>query len=339
MTRGTVLAMALALAAGVATADDKARPRDGSSSSGRGSDAGARHHDSAPSQSSSSASDGGSTAPSSSGGPSDATPAQRRHPRAGTGTGYRYSDGGPYYPYYGYYPYDTFYFFGYPRYVYGELYSSDPYFAGLGHGYGYHDTGSLRILVDPEKTKVYVDGYYAGLVDDFDGMFQRLHIAPGRHAIALKLEGYRTQVFRVYVPVGHTLKLRHEMVRGAGEDTEDLLGQPDVMARPDGDTRMEDDPGRLRLDVRPLDASIYLDGVFRGTSRDVEALRVPPGRHRLEIVRPGYRTEERDVEVRPGETTELRADLERLSQGFDPRAGRPSVAGSPPEATAAGGAL
>ena len=74
--------------------------------------------------------------------------------------------------------------------------------------------------MDPEKTKVYVDGYYAGMVDDFDGMFQRLHIAPGRHDIALKLEGYRTHVFRVYVPVGHTLKLRHEMVRGAGEDTE-----------------------------------------------------------------------------------------------------------------------
>ena len=85
------------------------------------------------------------------------------------------------------------------------------------------------------------------------------------------------------------------------------------MARPDGYARMEDDPGRLRLDVRPPDASIYLDGVFRGTARDVEALRVPPGRHRLEIVRPGYRTEERDVEVRPGETTDLRADLERSS--------------------------
>ena len=44
--------------------------------------------------------------------------------------------------------------------------------------------GSLRLKVKPREASVYVDGYFAGRVDDFDGMFQRLQdrigAAPGR---------------------------------------------------------------------------------------------------------------------------------------------------------------
>jgi hypothetical protein len=337
MTRRALWVVALVLVAGAAAADDKARSRDGSSSSGQGSGAGGRHH--ASPRSDASGSERGSKDSTSSRGSADLTDAQRRHPRAGTGTGDRFGrfhGDRPYSyrSYYGsgFYPYNAFYF-GYPRYFYSGYYGYDPYYArygyGYGYGHGYRDTGSLRVLVDPEKTRVYVDGYYAGIADDFDGIFQRLHISPGRHDITLKLDGYRTHHFRVYVPVGHTVKLHHDMVRGTGEDAAEVVGQPDVVARPAGYARLEDDDedefartddrrgpasgdaGIVRLDVRPADASIYVDGAFHGTARDVDTVRLSPGRHRVEIVRPGYRTLERDVEVRPGETTDLSADLDR----------------------------
>ena len=341
MTRRAVLAVALVLAAQVAAPADRARSRDGSGSSGHASDAGGRHHGTA----SSSASDGGSGRAAGSSVFSDLTPAQQRHPRAGTGTGdrlgrfynARYGRSYGYRPYYfglGYYPYDNFYYFGYPAYYYSGYYGYDPYYArrgygyGSGYGYGYRDTGSLRVMVDPDRTRVYVDGYYAGIADDFDGLFQRLHVSPGRHEITLKLEGFRTHRFRVYVPVDHTIKLHYDMVRGSGDDAEETVGAPDVVGRPAGYARLEDedrddlmrdaddraargDGGTLRLDVRPSDASIYVDGAFRGTARDLDRLRLTPGRHHIEMVRPGFRTEERDVEIRPGETRDLRADLER----------------------------
>jgi hypothetical protein len=184
------------------------------------------------------------------------------------------------------------------------------------------------VIVDPEKTRVYVDGSYAGNAGDFDGLFQRLHVSAGRHDIMLELDGYRTHHFRVHVPVGRTVKLRHDMVRGAGEETEVLGGEePEVRGGPAGYARLEDQPadarledppraipadtGRLRVDVRPPDASIYIDGIFRGPARAVDGVLLPSGRHHVEIVRPGYRTEEREIEVRSGETTEVRADLER----------------------------
>lgn len=322
MTRLAVLGVAVVLATGLAGAEDKAKSRDGSSSSG--SAAGSRHHSSSSSSSSasksssSSKSDSGKTS-SSSTSSSTPTPAQRRHPRAGTGTGD--------------YPYDhddhssPSVYFGYPAYYYS---GSAGYSGGSegphGSDYGYRDTGSLRVIVDPEKTRVYVDGYYAGTAGDFDGLLQRLHVSAGRHDIMLKLDGYRTHHFRVRVPVGQTVKLRHDMVRGTGEDEDRVVGdEPEVRGGPAGYARLEEEgtdarvgnprraipagTGRLRVDVRPPDASIYIDGVFRGPARATDGVLLPSGRHRVEIVRPGYRTEEREIEVPAGGTTDLRADL------------------------------
>src|SRR5262245_41406438 len=51
---------------------------------------------------------------------------------------------------------------------------------------------SLRLDVKPRDAQVYVDGYYAGLVDNFDGTFQRLHVFPGQHEIVIYKEGYRS---------------------------------------------------------------------------------------------------------------------------------------------------
>lgn len=326
MTRGAVLAVALLLGASVAVADDKAKSRDGSSSSGHVSAAGARHHGSGGSSSSSRSERSGNAASSSAS--ADPTPAQSRHPRAGTGTG-RFPGRGWYGSYYGSnYGYYPRFYFGYPAYYYSGWYPGYYGYAAYPHypGYGYRDTGSLRVMVHPEKTRVYVDGYYAGIADDFDGIFQRLHVSSGRHDITLKLDGYRTHRFRIYAPVGHTVKLRHEMVRGTGEDSEDMAGEPEVRGGPAGYARLEDeredartgDPagaipagtGRLRVEVRPPDASVYIDGVFRGSARAMDGVLLPAGRHRVEIVRPGYRTDEREIEVRAGETTDLRADLE-----------------------------
>ncbi len=33
---------------------------------------------------------------------------------------------------------------------------------------------------------MYVDGYYVGRVDDFDGLFQRLHLASGPHRLEIR---------------------------------------------------------------------------------------------------------------------------------------------------------
>jgi hypothetical protein len=335
----------LATAGRAGAQDDKAVHRgDGGGSHGSGAEArhpseGAHSTEGVHSTSESSFSDSSSSTEAF----SSRTGAEARHPRPGTGTGHRGYGyyGSPYYyrPYgYGYYPYDSFYgsfYYGYSPYYYSGYYGYSPYYYGGGYarsGYGYR-TGSLRLLVEPNQARVYVDGYYAGIVDDFDGLFQRLNISPGRHEIMFKLDGFRTYRVRVYVPLDQTVKIHYRMVPGSGAEVDEATaGVPADDPRYDSryeersderyDTRSRDrdqgydraesaDMGTLRCDVQPGDASIYVDGDFKGTARQLRALSLPAGRHRIEIVRPGFRTVEREVEIQPGRTTDLGVDLER----------------------------
>jgi hypothetical protein len=174
----------------------------------------------------------------------------------------------------------------------------------------------MRVLVDPSETRVYVDGYYAGVADDFDGLFQRLHLAPGRHEITLKLAGHKTHRVRVYVGSGSTLKIDHVMEEGTGETVRDLTGEEPLREsrapQPPRDTWVgEPSGGELRLDVRPQDASVYVDGEFQGTGRETGILNLAPGTHQVEVVRPGFRTAQREVEVTPEGVAELDIQLER----------------------------
>jgi hypothetical protein len=331
-----------ALAAGLLVAPafaDNAKPRGGGGGSSSSS-AGSRHPSGGSgSASSRSSGSGGSSSGASQGSSSQhgGTLAERRHPRAGTGTGSFPGYGGGYYPYYPgwYYPYWPSYYGGYYGWGGYGYYGGPAYYSHGSNG----DSASVRVLVDPEKTKVYVDGYYAGVADDFDGMFQRLYLAPGRHEIALKLDGFRTHKMLVYVSPGQTLKIERDLEKGNGPETfEDLTGgrgsREEDAERPayrdDDDNDVNDefdrvpapaprggdqpyrrDGSRLRLDVSPSDASVYLDGQFQGPAGELGELILPPGSHRVEIVRPGFRTEERDVQLAPGSSRTIRVELAR----------------------------
>lgn len=354
--RSLAVALALSLAASPALADGAVRRGSGGGGGGGGSrdqQVGARHHNPG--------GGGGGYSNGSRGGTRPVSGAEARHPRAGTGTGY-YRNGGYYgrYPYYGgYYPYYGGY---YPYYGYGYY----PYYGGYWDGYwgwgaslgwgspyygtsgyfsysspGYYRSsgygvGSLRLIVKPENTKVYVDGYYTGEVDEFDGLMQRLDLSPGRHEIAFKLDGHRGYRVKVYVAVDRTLKIKHSMEKGEGpelvEDLTDGHGEDPEPARqaegweerdprapeqgeprePVSDRRpAARDLGSVRFDVTPEDASVYVDGEFQGSARRLGELDLRAGRHRVEVVRPGFDTVERDIEIEPGRVARIAIDLTR----------------------------
>ena len=83
------------------------------------------------------------------------------------------------------------------------------YGAGYGSGYGtataatgltgptYQIYGGLRLKVKPRKAEVFVDGYFAGVVDDFDGAFQQLNLDVGPHRIELRAAGYESISFEI----------------------------------------------------------------------------------------------------------------------------------------------
>ena len=60
----------------------------------------------------------------------------------------------------------------------------------------------VKVKVTPKDAQVFVDGYYAGVSDNFDGAFQRLHVTPGGHVITIYRDGYRTLSQSIYARPG-----------------------------------------------------------------------------------------------------------------------------------------
>lgn len=143
---------------------------------------------------------------------------------------YGYRNGYGYYSSYGNYGYANYgYGRWFPAYGFGLGYFYDPfsygyyspydYDAGYG-GYGrtyperygrVRSVGQLRLKVKPEHGQVYVDGYYVGEVDSFDGTFQRMSIEAGAHRVEIRAAGYQTVGFEVMVNPGETVTYKGEL--------------------------------------------------------------------------------------------------------------------------------
>ena len=137
--------------------------------------------------------------------------------------GYGYGGYGYGYPgYYGYgfYPYS--FGMGYGLYsglgwnpYWGDPF--DPYYGGSGGYssgiYNTRDQGNLKLKVKPRSAKVYVDGFFVGLVDEFDGAFQKLALNGGRHKVEVRAEGYETAEFDVLITPDQTVTFQGELKR------------------------------------------------------------------------------------------------------------------------------
>ena len=100
----------------------------------------------------------------------------------------------------GYFYYDPYTWYPYDRYDYR--------FSGYGYGY---PTGEIRLQVRPRQAEVYVDGFYAGRVDEFDGFIQALRLEEGPYTIELVAPGYEPLVFDVRIQPGRKITYRGDM--------------------------------------------------------------------------------------------------------------------------------
>jgi hypothetical protein len=82
-------------------------------------------------------------------------------------------------------------------------------------GYGYYADGALKLKVSPRQAEVYVDGYFAGAVDDYDGMFQSLRLEPGPHRIEIRLDGYEPLNFEIRIQPDRTVTYKGELKRAS----------------------------------------------------------------------------------------------------------------------------
>lgn len=124
-------------------------------------------------------------------------------------------------------------------YFYDPFFGPYPWWSRTAYPYAYYpvfdNRAVVRVIAAPKDAGVYVDGFYAGTVHDFNDWFQGLPVTPGGHQITLYLEGYRTVRQSLYVAPGSTVKLRETMERlPAGETSQPVELAPAVPPPPDG---------------------------------------------------------------------------------------------------------
>jgi hypothetical protein len=255
--------------------------------------------------------------------------ADAQHARVRVGAGVHVSSGPryvrsyrPYYyrPFYHPYFYSPYY---YDAFYWGTWWGPQPY----GYGYGrYYDEASLRIQVSPRQAEVYVDGYYVGIVDSFDGTFQRLDVTPGEHVLEIFLEGHRSirENMRFAPRTGYQIRRAMEPL-GPGEPAA-MRPTPDPNIprqssprdvpppqRP-GEPRIEmgeGESGAVAVRVQPAGAVVLIDGEkWQGPDGpDRLVIHLSEGSHKIEVQKEGYRTFTTEIRVRRGETVPLNISL------------------------------
>ena len=246
------------------------------------------------------------------------------------GPSYSYSYGyaygyAPFYAGYGYYA-------GYPGVYYGPGYAYGPAYATEA---AYIDTD-----IQPEDTAVFLDGEPVGTVDDFDGFPRFLAVTPGKHQLTFKAEGRSAVTRSIRVPSGALLQLDFTLPRSgdAGNraatktDLEIIIPDPgkEEKTPPDAEpgqsgsaqqeqgTQTGQAPGFMRIQIKPGDASVYMDGELLGSASKLAGLhgdlRIEAGVHKVEAVRPGFHAGSKRILVGEGEHISIEFELEKVAE-------------------------
>ena len=76
-------------------------------------------------------------------------------------------------------------------------------------------TGELKIAATPSRAAVFVDGQYAGHVDEFGGVGKAMLLTPGQHRLRIALPGYLPFDTMVDLRPQQKLKIQTDLVKGS----------------------------------------------------------------------------------------------------------------------------
>lgn len=140
---------------------------------------------------------------------------------------------------------------------------------------------------------VWVDGGYVGYLKELKGD-KKVLLLPGEHQIVVRQSGYDDFVQKIVVEPGQTQVVRVVMHLMAGARS------PNVTAT-------------LKVTVSPGRAAVFLDDNYVGHASElggaIHSLLISPGKHRIKVELPGYRSFETEVNLLAGQKSEVKTEL------------------------------
>jgi hypothetical protein len=144
-----------------------------------------------------------------------------------------------------------------------------------------------------KEAGVWVDGNYVGYLKELKGD-KKILLIPGQHQIAVRQSGYDDFEEQVVVEPGQVRTVAVKLTLSPRATT------PDVTST-------------LKLTVEPGRAAVFLDGKFVGHASEfggaLHSMLVSPGKHRVKVELPGYRTFETEVNLLANQKSEVKTEL------------------------------
>jgi len=138
--------------------------------------------------------------------------------------------------------------------------------------------GRVSVTTVPDGARIDVDGVEVAKTP----LLAPLRVAEGSHVIGAVAEGYAHAHKEIVVAGNADASVAFELV----------LGQSKV-------------PANLSVRSRTLDADVLLDGKAAGKTPLSTSLSIPSGHHTISLSRPGYKTEQRAIDLGEGATGEI----------------------------------
>src|SRR5260370_12210390 len=140
---------------------------------------------------------------------------------------------------------------------------------------------------------VWIDGNYVGYLKELNGT-KKIMLLPGMHEVIVRQSGYVDFVQKVVVEPGEKRLISVSLHLAPSATV------PAITAT-------------LKLKVKPERAAVFLDGKFVGHAGDFggafKSMKISPGKHRVRVELPAYRTFETELNLLANQESEIKTEL------------------------------
>jgi 23S rRNA A2030 N6-methylase RlmJ len=144
-----------------------------------------------------------------------------------------------------------------------------------------------------KSSAVWVDNQYVGYVSELKGN-KKVLLVPGKHEIVIRQVGYKDVTESIEVNPGGTTVVNVQMEKDPNAVNSSVTGE-------------------VKLKVTPDRAAVFVDGKYAGYVHQFggvkRAMLIAPGKHRIKIELPGYRTFESEIVVQANQKVTVKTTL------------------------------
>jgi hypothetical protein len=140
---------------------------------------------------------------------------------------------------------------------------------------------------------VWIDGNYVGYLKELKGS-KKITLLPGQHEVVVRQSGYQDYVEKIVVEPGQKRLVSVTMHLAPRASVPEITST-------------------LKLKIKPKRAAVFLDEKFVGHAADFggafRSMKISPGKHRIRVELPGYRTFDTEINLLANQESEIKTEL------------------------------